>query len=83
MLNPKPNRRRVAEAKRAFVTRRADFAEVRSIRTDLTPRAGDLCLARVIRLGHHQRLELTDGRRARLFPGDEIVVALLFELTDG
>ncbi|MDH4306429.1 MAG: DUF1611 domain-containing protein [Acidimicrobiia bacterium] len=38
------------------------------------PRAGDLVLARVDRLGNHRRLELTDGRRASLYLGDEIVV---------
>lgn len=39
------------------------------------PRTGDLVLARVDRIGHHARLELTTGRRAHLHVGDEIIVA--------
>ncbi len=38
------------------------------------PRPGDLVLARVDRLGNHRRLELTNGRRAWMYPGDEIAV---------
>ncbi|MDO5528762.1 MAG: transposase [Paracoccus sp. (in: a-proteobacteria)] len=38
------------------------------------PRAGDLVLARVDEISHHTKLELTDGRKALMFPGDEIVV---------
>lgn len=41
---------------------------------NVKPRAGDLVLARVDRLGHHTKLELYDGRRAQLFIGDEIIV---------
>ncbi|WP_170428463.1 transposase [Ruegeria arenilitoris] len=41
----------------------------------VVPQAGDLVLARVVELGKQTRVELTDGRRAHLFPGDEIVVA--------
>ena len=41
----------------------------------MTPRAGDLVLARVDVLGHHRGLQLWSGRRKNLFPGDEIVVA--------
>lgn len=41
---------------------------------DAVPRAGDLVLARVEEVGQHDRLELPDGRRATLFPGDEVVV---------
>lgn len=39
------------------------------------PKAGDLVLAKVKRLGQHKRLELVNGRRARIFIGDAIVVA--------
>lgn len=42
---------------------------------DVRPAAGDLVLARVDALGKQTKLELTDGRRAHLFPGDEIVVS--------
>jgi hypothetical protein len=38
------------------------------------PTSGDLVLARIDELGKQRRIELTDGRRAHLFPGDEIVV---------
>lgn len=67
---------RLEKAKRAFVTRRADFARVRQLLTGpRKPVAGDLLLARVEAVSPRNRLELTDGRRAHLFPGDEIVVA--------
>jgi hypothetical protein len=36
---------------------------------------GELFLARVDALGYHSALQLPDGRRRRLFEGDEIVVA--------
>jgi hypothetical protein len=42
---------------------------------EVTPRVGDLVLVRVEKLGQHKHLELACGRRARLFPGDEIVLA--------
>lgn len=66
---------RISSAKRAFVTRRVDLADAKRIDPGATPKAGDLCLARMVRKGHHQRLELTTGRRARMQPGDEIIVA--------
>lgn len=39
------------------------------------PKAGDLFLARVDSVGYHSSLQLPDGRRKRMFVGDEIVVA--------
>jgi hypothetical protein len=39
------------------------------------PAPGDLILARVDSIGFHSGLQLPDGRRKRLFVGDEIVVA--------
>jgi hypothetical protein len=36
---------------------------------------GDLVLARVDAIGNHAALQLVNGRRRHLFPGDEIVVA--------
>lgn len=69
------NHARISAAKRAFVTRRVDLSDAKRIDPGATPRAGDLCLARLVRKGHHQRLELTTGRRARMEPGDEIIVA--------
>tara|TARA_R110002051_G_scaffold48299_6_gene95225 strand:- start:21316 stop:22401 length:1086 start_codon:yes stop_codon:yes gene_type:complete len=66
---------RLGQAKWAFSTRLCTRRSDGYIRSDITPAAGDLCLARVVRLGHHQRLELATGRRAHLYPGDEIVIA--------
>jgi hypothetical protein len=39
------------------------------------PRSGDVVMAKVIRLGHHRKLELPEGRRAALHIGDEILIA--------
>ncbi|WP_026421961.1 malic enzyme protein [Actinokineospora inagensis] len=39
------------------------------------PHHGDLVLAEVTKVGYHQLLELTDGRKAKLYVGDEILVA--------
>lgn len=67
----------VLRAKRAYTTRRVPLG----LHTELlqgdhrVPRAGDLLLARVTRVGKHKTLELTDSRRSNLFVGDEVVVA--------
>ncbi|NYI98377.1 hypothetical protein HNR12_004654 [Streptomonospora nanhaiensis] len=39
------------------------------------PRHGDIVLARVVEIGKHTRLESAVGRRAHLYPGDEVLVA--------
>ena len=63
-------------AKRSFTTRRVpDEAMRTTIGGTLRPRAGDLVLASVDRLGHHRRIERPDGRRSALHVGDEIIVA--------
>ena len=68
--------KRLAAAKRSFVTRNICTEEFRFlVNSDHRPTAGDLILARVEKLGQHQRLELPSGRRAHLFPGDEIIVS--------
>jgi hypothetical protein len=68
-----PNRLR--RVKFAYTTRHVDHDAIAGLLTGaLRPRAGDLVLARVDELGQHKRLELGDGRRSFLFPGDEIVV---------
>jgi hypothetical protein len=69
--------RRLARAKRAYTTRHVDAGAALRLLDDaaLAPRAGDLLLARVDRIGKHAHLEQTDGRRSALFCGDEIVVA--------
>lgn len=42
---------------------------------DVTPRAGDVVLARVVSLGKHTRIESPVSRRRHLFIGDEVLVA--------
>lgn len=69
------NRQWLKQVKKAYTTRRAPLAEMSTLMcTHMTPRAGDLALCRVGEIGHHKRLELTDGRKARLFPGDDVLV---------
>ena len=66
---------RVARSKRAFTTRRVGAENMQSlIYGVVSPASGDLVLARVDEIRKHKRLELTDGRKALMFPGDEIVV---------
>jgi len=66
---------RIARAALAYSTRRVPTSAMRFLRTDLSPRSGDLVLARVTTLGQHIRLHLPSGRSKNLWPGDEIVVA--------
>ncbi len=42
--------------------------------SEVTPKAGDLVLARVVRLGHHRKLESPEGRRQTLFVDDLVLV---------
>ena len=67
-------RGRLEAARAAFVTRRVDLGDARTLLTSATPRAGDVVLARVKRLRHHAKLQCASGRRVQLFHGDEIVV---------
>ena len=70
------DRYRATRAKKAFVTRRVPTNDMETlISGNLRPSPGDLLLATVQELGKHKRLELRNGRRARLNPGDEIIVA--------
>jgi len=66
---------RLQRAKRAFTTRRVP-ADVMCalVNGNSVPQSGDVVLARVDELGRHNKLESVDGRRASLFPGDEIIV---------
>jgi hypothetical protein len=67
---------RIRSASWAFSTRRVPRDEsYRISHQPLTPKAGDLVLARIDVLGHHRGLQLSTGRKRQLFPGDEIVVA--------
>jgi hypothetical protein len=69
-----PNR--LAHAKDSYATRRVPRAELATlVDGQRTPRPGDLVLARVESLGHHDGVERPTGRRATLFPGDEVVLA--------
>ena len=66
---------RLRRVKFAYTTRHVDHDAIGGLLTgELSPRAGDLVVARVDELGQHKRIELGDGRRSFLFPGDEIVV---------
>lgn len=68
-------RGRMKKAKRAFATRRVAASHMRTLITgSLQPVAGDLVLARIDKLGNHSRLELINGRKAIMFPGDEIII---------
>jgi len=75
LAGQRADRKRIRSAKWGYSTRPIpkDFEDLH-IRTHITPKAGDLVLAEVTRLGQHQRIELPNGRRARMFPGDELVV---------
>ena len=67
---------RVSRLKTPYATRRVPAAAMATLLARSTmPKAGDLVLCRVKKLGQHCHLELASGRRARLFPGDEIVLA--------
>jgi len=67
---------RIRNASWAFTTRRVtrDSAKI-LLPLEGVPYAGDLVLATVDFLGQHPGLQLPNGRRKQLFPGDEIVVA--------
>lgn len=76
MTQMRRDRRRLRLASWAFTTRRVPPGAAASILPlEGRPRAGDLVLARVDALGQHPALQLVNGRRRNLFPGDEIVVA--------
>jgi hypothetical protein len=66
---------RLAHAKTSYATRRVPLDRARGLEQEGCPLPGDLVLARVVELGQHQHLESGAGRRAKLWPGDEIVVA--------
>lgn len=58
---------------RAFTTRRIPEAWLGGLVTGIAPRAGDLVLARVRRIGQHANLHLANGRRRTLFKGDAFI----------
>ncbi len=65
----------LASAKAAYTTRFVDRSRLAGLVTDRAPRVGDLVLANVTAIGQHQRIERVDGRRARLYLGDPVLVA--------
>jgi len=66
---------RLLKAKAAYTTRRIPLIDANYlISGEVIPKPGDLVLARIDRLGSHGRIELGNGRRAPLFPGDEIIL---------
>ncbi|MBA3311291.1 MAG: DUF1611 domain-containing protein, partial [Nocardioidaceae bacterium] len=66
---------RLRAAKPAYTTRHVDLAAATQLLTGVEPHVGGFVLATVSEVGHHTKIELPDGRRASLFPGDEVVVA--------
>ena len=67
---------RLTKIKASFATRRVDHGDIAWLDDEASDlKHGDLVVARVERIGQHQRIERPDGRRALLFPGDEILVA--------
>lgn len=73
--------RRLSRAKAAYTTRYVAARMLENhcasygLLTEGRPRAGDVVLARVTRLGQHERLEDPHGRRSLLYVGDEVFVA--------
>jgi hypothetical protein len=62
-------------AHRSFATRIADLSLATALDMKGSPSPGDLCLARVTRLGQHRHVELVTGRRAALATGDLLILA--------
>ncbi len=76
MTQMRRDRVRLRKASWAFTTRRVPQGAACCILPPKgRPRAGDLVIARIDAIGHHKVLQLVNGRRRHLFPGDKIVVA--------
>ena len=65
---------RLRFAKSSFTTRNIPISACARLCVDLAPSAGDVVLARVDSIGQHERLQITSGRRAQLYLGDEVVL---------
>ena len=67
---------RLLRAKISYTPRHVNLAAAAMLLVgeQMAPNAGDLVLAQVGKISQHAALELTNGRRATLFAGDEIVV---------
>ncbi|MEQ1674106.1 MAG: molybdopterin-guanine dinucleotide biosynthesis protein MobB [Candidatus Nitrotoga sp.] len=70
------SRERLLRAKVSYTPRHVNLEAAVTLLAgdDVEPKAGDLVLARIEKIGQHAALELTTGRRSTLFTGDEIVV---------
>ncbi len=67
---------RLRRAKSAYTVRHVRPESRVGLRIDdIHPCAGDVVLAEVQEIGQHKRIELADGRKSVLFPGDEVIVA--------
>jgi len=65
----------LCHAKIAYSVHRIPRGAMKTLLTgDRRPRSGDLVLAEIVRLGRHCRIELGNGRRAQLFPGDRVIL---------
>ena len=64
-------------AKWSFVTRNVSTDDVShaAMLTNREPVAGDLLLASVSKIAQHTRVQLRNGRRSLLYPGDKLAVA--------
>lgn len=66
-----------AETKWAFTTRRADSADIRGVKQDLShAMSGDLVLGQITTIGQHQKVQLSNGRYAESYIGDHIVMTV-------
>ena len=63
------------DVKAAYTTRHVNLENNMTLLSGgISPKPGDLALAKVEKIGHHTRLELCNGRRARLFKGEKVLV---------
>ncbi|MGB0849034.1 MAG: hypothetical protein ACPGSM_20035 [Thiolinea sp.] len=66
---------RLAQAKHSYITQRFNLQQCDlHLLEKASPKAGDLVLARIERLGQHKRLEDPNGRRRFLHVGDEVLL---------
>lgn len=66
---------RLKQAKRSYITQRFNLQQNHlRLLNNAVPKAGDLVLARIERLGQHKRLEDPHGRRRFLHVGDEVLL---------
>lgn len=66
---------RLARVRQAYTLRAVPRDSLRFVaRSSNAPRPGDVVIARVEMIGHHKAIELASGRKAQLYPGDEIAL---------